>query len=186
MRRNSFFLILSVVLVMVTISFRSSFAQNVDLSDMDNAQLMQLLQTIMQQLDSDRPDPTGTPLPTLTPTPTATPVFASDPLADYSDEELMLLLQLITDRLATGEYAAEKTPKPENTEGNFEIYELKKLIIERIPDYMFIQNEPDNKDSDTENKPTPVPGTVCDPQFPNFCFWTLQNGNVVCVCSELG
>ena len=53
MKNKSLFLILFAVLVILTLSVSSSLAQDVDISNMDNAQLMALLQQnmlLMQQI----------------------------------------------------------------------------------------------------------------------------------------
>ena len=152
MRKKSALLILFIILFMLTVTFSSSSAQDIDLSNMDNAQLMALLQAIMEKLE--------------------------DSGSGIQDPE----------QLSAGSgQQTEEGGNQEAGERKFQIYENKKLILERMPDFMFIQNMPETEEPDKDKgKPTPVPGTVCDPNFPNFCFWTLQGGQVVCVCSELG
>ena len=96
MKDKNLLLILLIVLAMLKISVSSSFAQDVDISSMDNTQLMSLLQTIMQKLENDAE-------------------------GGSRNEELdQLKIEETSDRI-------------------FRIYENKKLIQERIPDYYFIQ-----------------------------------------------
>lgn len=189
MKKATLFLMMFLILVLTVISAGPCFAQDADLSEMDNAQLMELLQSIMLQLESEESSAAETPepLPTPTPTPTAMPVPEADPFADLDNDQLLFLLDLITNKLEANGALAAETAEPVPTAVKHEIYQLKKLMIERLPDYLYIQDEPQIEEPEKEKeKPTPVPGTPCDPKFPNFCFWTLQGGQVVCVCSELG
>ena len=147
-------------------------AQDIDISDMDNALLMELLQSIMQKLNEPEEE-IPTPTPTAIPTPTATP----EPIPDVSqidnNEQLLALMQAIMQKLEANENGGSAaTPETESAvqelvvtlipesipesiieEVQHEIYENKKLILERIPDDRFIQ-KPNGK-----HEKTPVPGT---------------------------
>ncbi len=118
--RNRIFLILIVILVLTAVSVCSSAAQDVDLSGMDNAQLMQLLQAIMQKLEEGSADKSP-----------EAPVVTADP-------------------------AAEDTPESAADADRFRIYENKKLVMERIPDWYFNRNDP-TEDPPAEETPTDVP-----------------------------
>ena len=146
MTKKGCFSLCLMLLMLLTVTFSSVSAQDADLSNMNNAQLIQLLQAIMLKLGSDEPENAETPEPTMTPTPIA--ALGSDPLAEYDDEQLLLLLQMITDRLDT----AEKTPEPGNDAVRYEIYEIKKLIIEKLPDHMFIQKDPETDEPGKNEK----------------------------------
>ena len=84
-----------------------------------------------------------------------------------NNEQLLQLLQQIIDRLGSEESGEEKTPGPESESvipiasptpgpGRFSIYKNKKLIIEALPGYMFIQpeNDPDTANQKTPGKPS--------------------------------
>ena len=194
--KRSLFLILIAVLVMIMGSFAFVSAQDVD--NMSNAELTTLLLQIMQRLDgsgeaAEMPEPTATPTPE--PTKTPQPELSDDPA------ELEALLMAIMQKLqqeepndvpdkSAGVSISAGDPGEEAVNS---IWEDKKLIIEALPGYMFIQpprpvqSEPETgPQPDNRTEPTPVPGTVCDPNFPDFCFWWPVDGQVVCVCGELG
>ncbi len=157
--KKSIILILLAVLVMVMGSFAYVSAQDVD--NMSNEQLTTLLLQIMQRLDgsgeaAEMPEPTATPTPE--PTKTPQPELSDDPA------ELEALLMAIMQKL-------EQDDVPENSAGvsisagapeeeaENSIWEDKKLIIEALPGYMFIQ--PTNPEPEPENKPNNMPTPVC-------------------------
>lgn len=163
MDRKCLFLILIMVPVIIMAFTSSVFAQEIDVDSMDNEQLTVLLLQILNKLQQE-----GDPEAVTPETPAeATAVPAADP------EAIEEVIQIT-------------------------VYDNKKLIIEALPGYMFIRptkepritvqddEEPNEKPDTGGSEPGPVPGTPCDPNFPNFCFWTEQDGGVVCVCSELG
>lgn len=102
-------------------------------------------------------------------------------IENLNNEQLMQLLLQIMDKLES-EGSAETpepvapmvlTPTPTIIPTAFSIYELKKLIIEALPEYMFVQpedhSEPDSpqKTSTSETKtPEPAKGK-CPPP----CYW---------------
>ena len=110
MRKKDLFLIIISVLTLFVAPFVSVSAQEIDIENMDNAELLALLQAIMQKLEDDgsaesiteEPEPTASAIPT-----------------------------------------AESDPDPVG----FEIYETKKLTVEKLPDYMFIR-KPNGSDDD--------------------------------------
>ena len=119
------------------------------------------------------------------------------------NEQLTALLLQILNKIQQEEAAeagsdTESVPEvpaadPERNEEaiQFTVYDNKKLIIESLPGYLFIQKSPEKEEQEpeTDNKKDDsdhVPGTVCDPNFPDFCFWWPVDGQVVCVCGELG
>lgn len=198
MNKGKISLIIFAVLAVLTVFISTASAQEIDVDSMDNEQLMNLVLQILQKLeqseeDAEIPDPISTP----------TPVPTEIPEPELSDDraELEALLTAIMQKLQLEEpdvvsekyagvsvSAGEPEVKAENS-----IWENKKLIIEALPGYMFIQpTRPVQSESETgpqpdnRTEPTPVPGTVCDPNFPDFCFWWPVDGEVVCVCGELG
>ena len=93
-------------------AFSASAAQDIDIENMDNAQLMQLLQAIMQKLEqTEAADEAVTPVPEI--------VLTSE--------------------------AAGKV---------FDIYENKKLILERMPDWYFYR-APETVEEDDNPPETP-------------------------------
>ena len=144
MKGKGFILVLLMVLLMMGISILTVSAQDVD--NMDNEQLTTLLLQIMQKLDeSGKVTETPAPTPTPVPTPTSTP----QPELPSDDAELEALLAAIMQKLQQGEDPeAEKPETPAGTmvsvsdiekEPENSIWENKKLIIEGLPSYMFIQ-----------------------------------------------
>ena len=114
MKIKAFVLFLFVILVMTGVSFASASAQDIDIQNMDNAQLLELLQAIMQKLEAEgvkeTPDsPAGT--------------------------------------AKTGEAPIELD--------KFQIYENKKLILERLPDWYFVQKNKDEGDDGDSNPSDP-------------------------------
>ena len=119
-RRGPLLIILAVLGIFVFSVSGLVSAQEIDLSNMDNAQLLQLLQAILQKLETDGTDETAEPLPDGT----AVPVIS---VARFSDGKF------------------------------FQIYENKKLILERIPDSYFFSGNNVGEDSTPEPGKTPGP-----------------------------
>ncbi len=115
MKNKSLFLILFAILVILTVSVSSSFAQDVDISNMDHEQLLQLMQQIMEKLEQE------------------------EGIAEESNEAPVSIM----------------TPMPEtgNETRIFSIYENKKLILERLPDYYFTQPQTIEEDDDGPSDP---------------------------------
>ena len=159
MKGKGFILVLLMVLLMMGISILTVSAQDVD--NMDNEQLTTLLLQIMQKLDeSGKVTETPEPTPTPTPVPTETPL----PELPSDDAELEALLAAIMQKLQQGDDPeAEKPETPAGTmvpvsdieeEPENSIWENKKLIIEGLPSYMFIQPTKEMKPDDSP-EPTP-------------------------------
>ncbi len=114
-----------------------------------------------------------------------------------NNEQLLQLLQKIIDRLGSEESGEEKTPGPESESvipaasrtpgpGRFSIYENGKLIIEALPEYMFIQpeNNPDTANQKTPGKPSGG-GKKSEPETPDCgpgCYWYCQPNSEACYC----
>ena len=138
------------------------------------------------------------------------PVSAQETDIDsMTNEELLLLLQSILQKLDQDETSPETvepsspspTPRPlaeNNTETGirlFQVYENKKLIIEALPSYMFIQptqevSEPDKnkenndgKDDNDDNDDFCPPIEPCMPGSDDYCEqWVTPEGTCVCMC----
>lgn len=111
MRKRTFFLIIISLLSMFTVSFASVSAQSIDVDSMDDAQLLALLQAILQKLEDDETDETPAAEPAETPEAILMEEPAQDPIS-------------------------------------FEIYENKKLTVEKLPDYMFIRRPTGGDDTE--------------------------------------
>ncbi len=155
MKGKFFIPVLLMALVMMAIFFVPVSGQEIDVDNMDNTELTTLLLQIMQRLDqsgktAEMPEPTATP----TPEPTKTP----QPELSDDKAELEALMLAIMQKLQQeeGTETAPKTPagtmvpvseaedEPENS-----IWENKKLIIEGLPGYMFIQPTKEPKSEKT-------------------------------------
>ena len=151
--KKSVILILFAVLAMMTVSILSVSAQDIDVDSMDNEQLTVLLMQILGKLQQDETPAAGTD-PEIAETPTSTP----EPVPAADPEAIVEIFQIA-------------------------IYDNKKLIIEALPSYMFIQPteapKPEkpapNGGKDTEPAPEATP--VCP--YPRT--WGCDiNGNCWC------
>lgn len=131
-------------------------------------------------------------------------VFAQEvDLDSMSDEELMVLLTKIADRLGVEiivlDPSAEGTPEPyaeavsEATAEpeTFKSWMNKKLVVGVLPAYLFIQPTQEIQDDSTPGKPgekkddegsCPV-GEQCDHYQP-WCTWVFMNGTCRCSCGD--
>ena len=103
---------------MFIVSFASVSAQDIDVDNLDNEELLALVQAIMQKLENE-----GS--------------------AELTAEE--------PEQPAVTDFGEESGPDPVG----FEIYKNKKIMVEALPAYMFIQ-KPSGKDKDdkgSEDKP---------------------------------
>ena len=187
--KKSIILILSMVLVMIMGSFAYVSAQDVD--NMSNEQLTTLLLQIMQKLEQSEETPE-----TPEPTPTAKPVPTEIPELKLSDDkaELDALLMAIMQKLQLGENTGTAPQKPAGTmvpvsdEPENDIWENKKLIIEGLPSYMFIQptKEEPNHGQGTQSEVVTEHyyGEPCSrPDVTDRdCFWADWDGTWACKC----
>ena len=154
MKDKSVFLKLLLIFGLLMISAVSVCAQDVDISDMDNAQLLQLLQAIMQKLEA-----------------------ADGSAAETIDSEV------------SSEPAAAMIPAYDREVRKFSIWENKKLMVEALPGYMFVQqnqdepeNEPDpGKQQKPPNPPEHYENEPGTDEYGSPCHWTLYNGKWYCM-----
>lgn len=138
MRNRSICLILFLSFTILVSSIASVSAQEIDISSLTEEQRTILLITLLQQMQQDNPDliptlmPTATPVPTNTPTPVPNDMRLDDLNSDQLNALLFSLLMQMQPSLA---------PLPPTDTETFRIYENKKLMIEELPGYMFIQKE---------------------------------------------
>ena len=109
MKKMSFSLILIVLFAMLTVFNDSSFAQDADISNMDNAQLLQLLQAIMQKLEENETDD---PTVVLLPESTTEPVIAPARFQIYKNKKL-ILERIPDDRFIRKDSGQEEINDPE-------------------------------------------------------------------------
>ena len=154
-------LVLVFIPIMFILAVVSVFAQDVNADGMSNEELLTLLMQIMQKLEeSDEETAAQHPIPLPTPTPTPTP----QPGLTDDKEELEAILMAIMQKLQQDKEnietaTPEKTTVPANdTEDAANvIWENKKLLIEALPGYMFIQRitepgrEPDRSNNNGSN-----------------------------------
>ncbi len=122
MKNRRFFLIMFMITAMLTAFISAVSAQDIDVSNMDRAELIRLLQAIMQKLENGE---SGSEAAEETP---EAPVITESP-------------------------EAENTPEPAAEPEPFHIYEIKKLTMEKIPDWYFIQPT-DGDDDDDPSHPS--------------------------------
>lgn len=118
--KKKVFLIMIGIIASLEVSLCPSFAQDIDISNMDNSQLMVLLQAIQQKLEEET--------------------------ADESPEAAIV----------TTAPAIEAIPESVAEANGFRIYENKKLMVERIPDWYFIRND-STEEPPAKEKPNDVP-----------------------------
>ena len=121
-------------------------------------------------------------------------------ISTLSDEQLITLLQSITNRLQSGETettvesepepaeepvekpAAASTEDPVTEEKKFRIYENKKLILERIPDDRFIQKQDKSPEKEPGRKKKDDTGTDFDLETcPPGLFWDCTPERCLCI-----
>ena len=154
MRKRVIIPVMFLALAILISTAASVSAQEIDISSLSEEQRTILLISLLQQMQQDNPDlipmlmPTATPVPTNTPTPVPNDMRLEDL---NSDQLNALLLSLLT------QMQLLQTPLPSTDTETFRIYENKKLMIEQLPGYMFIQKEstpePEEpgKDGNSEN-----------------------------------
>ena len=109
MRNKRIFLIFFTVLVILAATIVSVSAQDIDVDSMDNEQLTALLLQILGKLQQDE-----TPAAETDPDISETPASTAEPVPAADLEAIEEIIQIT-------------------------IYDDKKLIIEKLPEYMFIQ-----------------------------------------------
>ena len=189
MKKSSKFLIIFMFFA-VTLTFSVVSAQDVD--NMSNEELTTLLLQIMQKLDeSGKVTETPEPTPTPTPVPTETPL----PELPSDDAELEALLAAIMQKLQQGE--DPEGEKPETSAGTMvpvsnmgdepdnSIWDNKKLIIEALPGYMFIQPTKEPKpEKGTESETNHYFGEPCfrSDVTDRDCYWVDWGDTWSCKC----
>lgn len=120
MLRYKLFLVLTALFTVFCLCAGTAAAQDINVDEMDNAQLLMLLQNIMQKLEQDDQTPAATAIPPLT-----------DPRV-------------------------------------FQVYLNKKLIIESLPSYYFVNPTEVPEDPEKPGKPGNTPS--CQEMCANACY----------------
>lgn len=144
------FQIILLCLIFLLVSVFSVSAQDVNVDDLSNEQLMELLQAIMQKLEDGNSEK---PLQT-------------DPEGDETTVG------------STIENASETVAEAPR----FQIYENKKLILERIPDDRFIQKQDKSPEKEPGSKKKDDTGTDFDLETcPPGLFWDCTPERCLCI-----
>ena len=109
--RKKFFLIMIGILALLIVSVCSSFAKDIDISNMDNAQLMTLLQAIMQKLEEKTEDESPE-APVVTTNPEAADTPESAGFQIYKNKKLVI--GRMPDWYFIRDDSAEEAPDEEN------------------------------------------------------------------------
>ena len=149
------FLIPVLIAVMLIFAAASVSAQDVNVDGMSGEELLTLLTEVMRKLETSEEEAAAretTPAPTPTPTPTPTAVPRPGLPDDRAELEALLaavMLRLQQDQGDTGTGTPEETPPPagKTEKPANSVWENKKLLIEALPGYMFIQptREPESE-----------------------------------------
>ena len=117
MKRRNLFLFLIAVLTMLFASIDSVSAQDLDVSDLSNEQLIQLLQAIMQKLDEDETEETQEPEP-AEPEPASAPVQETTPVPETEIPQFQLYLnkKLTLERIPDDRFIQK--PKDDGNDDN--------------------------------------------------------------------
>ena len=115
MKRTGLFLISFVILALFTILIGTAAAQNqnIDVDSMSNEEIMALLQAIMQKLETE---------------------METD--SEKKESETAEISVQAPAEIDTGKELSNREPK------KFSVYENKKLVVGRLPDYLFVRKQP--------------------------------------------
>ena len=167
-------LLLAVILTMSAVSIASVSSQDIDIDNLDKEQLMFLMQAISQKLQEEESF-AGEEANTAANDPSA-----ADPAKDAEDSDQKTL------QSRSGIFsAAEKQVTQVKETKKYQVYENKKLVINRLPDSMFIR-KPTGED---EPEPTPDTRTLeeihnCRPGQTYECYTDIFTGEYICSCGN--
>ena len=132
MKNKRCFLILLAVIALLTVSAASAFGQEIDVDNMDNEQLTTLLMQILNKLQQEEE-----PAPETDPEVQETPAPTAASVPEVDPEAIEEVIQIT-------------------------IYENKKLMVEALPGYMFIQPTREPKQDSNGGQTEHYPGEICD------------------------
>lgn len=121
MKQKRFLLILFAVLILFGVLVGTAAAQNVDVSNMSNEELMVLLQSIMQKLEQDTETET-----------------------EEKGSETVELPASAKDTAGSKKQVTKQETK------KYSVYKNKKLVIGRMPESWFIRKKPDGGGGDDD------------------------------------
>lgn len=153
MKKRSIFLFIILILAVLIGFIGTASAQNIDVDDMDNEQLMLLLQAIMQKLEKDEVSDTDAQNTEGTET--------TVNVTTVSEDEKEIQTEIAGPR-------------------KFKIYENKKLIIGHMPDSYFIRPNTDEEEIEESGDPTPGKKKKEEPECDRGCYWDPDRGRCVC------
>ena len=164
MRNKRFFLILFSTLIMLVSFIAFVYAQ--DTSNMSNEEIIMAMMSMIRQMQQTDAEPADDPALLLIPAVTETPQGET-----LSNDEILLQMYLMLQQMqqgntvgtsgaATSEISAATgtvmTAGADTETGQFSVWKNKKLIIETLPSYLFIQ---------PTKEPKPEPEKKSEPTF---------------------
>ena len=156
MRNKRIFLIVFIALTMLAGVAASVSGQNIDVDNMDNEQLTTLLMQILDKLQQEEE-----PAPETDPEIQETPAPKTAPIPAADPEAIEEVIQIT-------------------------IYKNKKLMVEALPGYMFIQPTREPKPEISGNEPTiytePTFGKPCDSYNGRYIYWGYCGPGTVLSC----
>ncbi len=164
------FVVILSLLITSAFFVMSVSAQDFDLDNMDDEQLMLLMEAISQKLQKNKEsaeegsdmvtnEPSAADLTNGAEDTNQTTLQSSDPFGE-SEKQVTRAIEAI----------------------KYQIYENKKLIIGRMPDSMFVQKQTDGGDEEPENPKTPEEEHSCPPGATYDCY-TDEYGWRHCGCA---
>ena len=175
MKKRTMIFLLAVILAMLAVSFAAVSAQDFDLDNMDDEQLMLLMQAISQKLQKNE-ESAEEGSDTVTNEPSA-----ADQAKDAEDTDQKTLQSSDL----SGESEKQLTRAIEAKK--YQIYENKKLIIGRMPDSMFVPKRTGGGGGEEEPVPedpkTPEEEHSCPGESTYGCY-TDRYGWTHCVCAN--
>ena len=174
MKKRTMIFLLAVILAMLAVSFAAVSAQDFDLDNMDDEQLMLLMQAISQKLQKNEGSAEeGSDTVTNEPS-------AADQAKDAEDTDQKTLQSSdpsgVSEKQVTRAIEAKK----------YQIYENKKLIIGRMPDSMFVPKRTGGGDEgpEPEDPKTPEEEHNCLPGQTYECYTDIFTGEYICSCGN--
>lgn len=154
-------IVLFILLFLLTLTCFPASAQDIDVDNMSNEELLTLLQSIMQKMEQNSQSES-----------------VQETVVETEEPELVPL------PAPTAE--PEVLPEPEDAveKRSFAVYENKKLVIGKMPESYFIRIEKgggeDDKSDDGGGKPyDPKKDPSTNPE-PGNCFWSAEQYRWIC------
>lgn len=176
MKKRTMIFLLAVILAMLAVSFAAVSAQDFDLDNMDDEQLMLLMQAISQKLQKGGASAQeGSDM--VKEDPSAADQAKDAEAPDQKTQQTQPEISEVSDKQASRAIGAKK----------YQIYENKKLVISRMPDSMFVR-KPTGGGGEEEPEPegpkTPEEEHNCLPGQTYECYTDIITGEYICSCGN--